>query len=109
LRGFLGTGQQSARRLDPPTEPLLLELAPLRRERPLAVLSCLGGPDNLQWVTTAPPTPQEREMPGRVEEGSSIGCSVASGLPSTLPAPSRPDMAHPAGALSQEWEWGPGP
>lgn len=46
-------------------------------------------------------------MPGRME-GSSGGCSAASGSPSALPIPSRPDRACLAGALPLEWEQGAG-
>lgn len=46
-------------------------------------------------------------MPGHTE-GSSGGCPAASGSPSALPIPSRPDRACLAGALPLEWEQGAG-
>lgn len=57
---------------------------------------------------SAPSPPQEREMPGRPEGGSS-GCPEASGPPSALPTPSRPDVARLAGAQPREWERALGP
>ena len=60
----------------------------------------------LMYPATSPP--QECEMPGRTE-GSSGGCPAASGPPSALPVPSRPDTARRAGALLREWEQGLGP
>ena len=47
-------------------------------------------------------------MPGRME-GSSGGCLAASGSPSALPIPSRPDRACLAGALPLEWNRALGP
>lgn len=46
-------------------------------------------------------------MPGRTE-GSGSGCPAASGPPSALPIPSRPDRACLAEALPLEWEQGAG-
>lgn len=47
-------------------------------------------------------------MPGRTE-GSSSGRPAASGPPSALPTPSRPYVAHLAGAQPREWERALGP
>lgn len=51
-------------------------------------------------------------MPGRTE-GSSSGCPVASGPPSALPVPSRPDMAGLSGRGTVPGvgvgRWGPEP
>uniref|UniRef100_A0A3Q1MPE6 Potassium voltage-gated channel subfamily Q member 4 n=1 Tax=Bos taurus TaxID=9913 RepID=A0A3Q1MPE6_BOVIN len=112
LRVFSGAGQHtaspSAWLSDSPSEAsgLLLELPPSWGERPHAVLSCLGG-RNIRRGCQRPAPPQEREMPGHTE-GSSGGCPAASGSPSALPIPSRPDRACLAGALPLEWEQGAG-
>lgn len=46
-------------------------------------------------------------MPGYTE-GSSSGCPLASGPPSALPGPSRPDTTCLVEALPREWEQGVG-